>query len=364
MESLRQNLFELKSKGFRRQLSFAQGMDASSNDVLGLSQHPQVRKDLIKALQDGVPMGAGGSRLLCGHHEQHAFVESFLADQFQCESALIYGSGYLANISLMTSLFKDFHIFSDELNHASLIDGIRLSGAEKSIYKHCEIKDLEEKISLSKAKNKVIISESLFSMDGDLAPLPILYKIAQKYKAWLFIDEAHATGIYGQRGLGWVDELDRRENIISVHTMGKAFGSQGAFVLCSKEVKDWLIHTSRGFIYTTSLPPLIMEQWMAAWRVWTAEPQIRQRLLDHIKWLGQAPRPFMKMPESHIVPILIPGNQKVVKVASTLQEKGFDIRAIRYPTVPKGCERLRVCLNSTHTREQLEKMFHAIEGLL
>ena len=361
---VRQYLSQLEAQGLSRRLFLPQGVDVSSNDILGLSRHPQIRRDMVESLRKGLPLGSGGSRLLRGHHKQHEEVERFLADKFKCEAALVYGSGYLANMGVITSLFKDFHIFSDELNHASLIDGMRLSGAEKSIYKHCDVEDLERKMSRSNATNKVIISESLFSMDGDFIPLPQICELAQQHGAWLFIDEAHGTGIYGQRGLGLVDELKSRKNIISVHTMGKAFGSQGAFVLCSQEIKDGLVNTSRSFIYTTSLSPLIMEQWMSAWRVWESEPQIRQGLLDRISWFQQNPRPFMKIPNSHIVPVVIPGNRRVMEMAAVLQSKNFDVRAIRYPTVPKGGERLRICLNVTQTYEQLEEIFCTIERLL
>ncbi len=395
--TLRRKLTQLEEKGLCRQLSLSTGVDFSSNDILGLSHHPHIRETLIEALQRGVPMGSGGSRLLCGHHLQHEKVEKFLAHKFQRPSALVYGSGYLANVGVITSLFSNthifsnVHIFSDELNHASLIDGIRLSGASKSIYKHCDLRDLEEKMSqieghpspqspmekapfiekapLEPPPFKVIISESLFSMEGDFAPLQDLYALAQKHEAWLFIDEAHATGIYGQKGLGFVDDLESKRNIISVHTMGKAFGSQGAFVLCSEEVKKWLINTSRSFIYTTAPSPLVMEQWMAAWTVWESEPQLRQKLWEHMDWLwthlgknhSYAHSDGRGTQRSHIVSVLVPGSRQVTRVAEGLQRKNFNIKPIRYPTVAKGNERLRICLKSTQTRQQLEEVFHFIK---
>ena len=281
LEPIRHNLSQLEHQGQLRHLFLSQGVDVSSNDTLALSTHPQIRCDLVAALEAGVPMGSGGSRLLHGHHRQHEEMECFLADKFECEAALIYGSGYLANLGVITSLFKDFHIFSDELNHASLIDGIRLSGAKKSIYKHCDLGDLREQILASSASRRVIVTESLFSMNGDFAPIDALYELAQGCGAWLLVDEAHATGIYGQRGLGL---LCHRKDTISVHTMGKALGSQGAFVLCPREVKEWLVNTSRSFIYTTSPSPLLMEQWKSAWGVWESEPQRREKLLEHMQW--------------------------------------------------------------------------------
>ena len=361
MQHICNHLFELKAQGLFRQLHLPQGIDVSSNDVLGLSHHPQVRQDLIHSLKKGVPMGAGGSRLLRGHHKQHEGVEEFIADKFQCESALVYGSGYLANMGVITALFKDFHIFSDEWNHASIVDGIRLSGARKSIYRHCDIADLKENIFRSEAKNKVIVSESLFSMSGELAPVDLLWELAQECRAWLMIDEAHATGIYGKRGLGFVDDLGCRKNIVSVHTMGKAFGAQGAFVLCCRVVRDELVNTSRSFIYTTSPSPLLMEQWKSVWRIWERE-QMQHKLLKQVSWFHKQASCSSSL-KSHIIPIVVPGNKRVIEVAKRLQENNFDVRGIRYPTVPKGQERLRICLNIHQTRPQLEKMLHLVSDL-
>lgn len=353
------SLHGLKAQGLLRQLKILQGIDLTSNDVLRLSRHEKVRKKIITALKRGTPLGAGGSRLLGGHHRQHQEVEEFLAQTFRREAALIYGSGYLANIGVITALFKDAHIFSDKLNHASLIDGIRLAKMRPQIYPHNNMEVLEEYLSQSRAKKKVIISESLFSMTGDFAPVERICQLAQKYHAWIFIDEAHATGIYGHRGLGLVDEINIKNDprVISMHTMGKAFGGQGAFVLSSAEIKEILINTSRSFIYTTAPSPLTMVQWMATFSVWRETPQLREKLFKVMNWWGG------DKCKSHIVPIPISGNREVVAKAKGLEKRNFAVMPIRYPTVAKGEERIRISLNIELTEEQVEEVKQIIDKI-
>ena len=215
---------------------------------------------------------------------------------------------------------------------------------------------LEKALAQSSSKReKVIISESLFSMSGKFAPLEEIYQLAQKYNAWCFIDEAHTSGIYGARGLGLVDELgEPKGRVISVHTMGKAFAGQGAFVLSSPEVREWLINTSRSFIYTTAPPPIQMVQWKAVFSLWQKCPHLRQKLFQVMSWWGKGCK-------SHIVPVPIAGNEEVVAGANALAKENFFVRPIRYPTVPVGKEQLRICLSVELSREQIERIKRIID---
>lgn len=233
-------------------------IDFSSNDYLGLSRCPRIKAKLISELEAGCPLGATGSRLLSGQTPYHERVECFLAEAFVVPSALLFSSGFMANLGVLSAfggLGADF--FSDEFNHASLVDGMRLTKVPKAIFRHNDLHHLDDLLKQSHSPLKVIVTESVFSMDGDLAPLSGLVELAEQYDAWLVVDEAHATGVFGYRGLGRIEEIGfGAHKIISIHTGGKALGGQGAFVLSNQDFREILINRARSFIFSTALSPL------------------------------------------------------------------------------------------------------------
>ena len=270
---------------------------------------------------------------------------------------MVFSSGYLANIGVIPALAQGRTVFSDELNHASLIDGIKLSKSPCKIYPHNDLNFLENLLK-SVSGDKLIVTESLFSMEGDFAPLKEISGLALKYGALLLVDEAHATGIFGHRFSGLVSELEEKEHIVSIHTCGKALGGFGAFVGSEALIKDYLINNCRSFIYTTAPPPLMLIQWKAALAVLKKESfrplSLRKKSLNFRSTLKD--QFCLKETESPIVPLLMASNRKALQTAEQLRKKGLDVRAIRFPTVPKGKERLRVVLKYSHSEEQLKAL--------
>jgi len=337
------------------------GLDFCSNDYLGMAAHEEVRSGLRAYLEEGGPIGAPSSRLLRGHTEIHESCESFLAEAFGFESALLFSSGYLANLGVLGALAgEDTEFFSDALNHASLVDGMH--GSKRAIFRHGDTGHLESLLTTSNALRKVIVTESLFSMDGDFAPLAEIAALARKHGSWLIVDEAHATGLYGG-GRGLLEGVDTEGlPLISVHTGGKALGAMGAFVLSSRMVREFLVNRARSFIFTTALSPLIAKQLEISARIVFASPERRGACLAHALELRSA----LSLPlyPSPIVPISIPGNARVLAAAAKLQERGFDVRAIRAPTVAPGTERLRVCVKSFHQPEDIARLATNIEEVI
>lgn len=339
-------------------------VDFSSNDYLGLSDCGRIRRSLIEDLESGCRLGATGSRLLSGQSECHERVEAFLARTYEAPSALLFGSGYMANLAILTSfgtLGAEF--FSDELNHASLIDGMRLTRSLKTVFRHNDLEHLKDRLTKSSSELKVIVTESLFSMEGDLSPLEAMHALAMEHDAWLVVDEAHATGVFGSRGLGRLEgRLGRNSKIVAVHTGGKALGGQGAFVLSSREFRELLVNRARTFIFTTALSPLSALQLEHAVKEIGRDTSRGPLLLD----LAQKTRDILS-PDftilrsgSQIIPVIVGSNRMALKAANHLQSAGFDVRAIRSPTVPDGTERLRIALKSFHRIEELERFSFAL----
>ena len=348
----------LKRTGNYRELRLREDLlDFSSNDYLGMADDPEIRSQLIWELQHGCGLGSTGSRLISGNTAAHAAAESTLAKLFGFDSALIFSSGFAANTGVL-SAFRgpDVCFFSDELNHASLIDGMRLSGSPKKVYLHLDMKNLEEKLATCESPLKVIVSESVFSMDGDLAPLAELLAIAAKHRALLIIDEAHATGVFGETGLGLLPNSDHK--VISIHTGGKALGAQGAFVLSSHRVREYLVNKSRSFIYSTAVSPLSARHLeIAMLKVSKAKNERRHliKLVERVRsGLGLA------LQESQIIPLVLGSNELVLATEERLRLAGFSVKAIRSPTVKVGSERLRVTLKSFHTEEQVADLIKII----
>jgi 8-amino-7-oxononanoate synthase len=343
-------------------------LDFSSNDYLGLSSCGRIRAALVAELEGGCPLGATGSRSLSGHTPAHERVESFLSSLFGVPSALLFSSGFLANLGLMNALGSaGAHFFSDESNHASLIDGIQLSRRPKTIFRHNDLSDLEAALRKFDSPLKVIVTESVFSMDGDLSPLKEMKALADRLGAWLVVDEAHSTGIFGPRGLGRIDELGLHgDHLISIHTGGKALGGQGAFVLSNAEVRELIVNQARGFIFSTALAPLSALQIEFSLREVVAKPFLGAQLLEKAKeWRESLPRAWdCRGSQSQIVPLVTGSNEKALRVSAHLEAAGFDVRAVRAPAVPEGLERLRLTLKSHHGSCDLARLKEALAGVM
>jgi 8-amino-7-oxononanoate synthase len=338
-------LAELRGSGLLRQMRLPAGIDLVSNDYLGLASHPYLA-EAIRAALDDVPAGSGGSRLLRGHHEIFERVEERLATFAGSESALLFGSGYAANVGLLQAIATpDDLIVSDERNHASLIDGIRLTRAATAIYPHQDLTALESALRAPRKGRAIVVTESVFSMDGDLTPLSDLCAIADRAGAVVVVDEAHATGMYGPRGSGRIEELGLRDRVAAtIHTGGKALGSGGAWVAGSRALRDVLVNRARSFIFSTAPLPLLCAALIAGLELVEQEPERRTEVRRKSSLLRRALADAGKPTggESMIVPVIVGGNEEAVALQTALAKAGFDVRAIRPPSVPRGTARLRV----------------------
>jgi 8-amino-7-oxononanoate synthase len=345
-EELARALVARGEQGLRRHLRLPAGTDFVSNDYLGLREDPRIRHRMQEALAE-LDAGAGGSRLLRGHHAAFARLEERLAAWCGAEAALLFGSGYAANVGLLQALCgPDDLIVSDALNHASLIDGARLSGAGKAIYAHRDVGEVADILSRPRAGRAFVVTESLFSMDGDLAPLRELCDVAERRGALVIVDEAHATGLYGPRGSGRVEELGLRDRVLAtVHTGGKALGSGGAWVAGPLELRDTLVNQARTFVFSTAPLPVLTAALHAALDVVSSEPHRREEVFRKSCLLRERLRhagATVSADASPIVPIVTGDNAAALALQDGLFEAGFDARAIRPPTVPPGTARLRV----------------------
>jgi 8-amino-7-oxononanoate synthase len=332
-------------------------IDFCSNDYLGI-----VKNKLIeKSLSTGISHGSTGSRLLSGNYKLIEDAEKAIAEFHDAEAGLIFNSGYDANTGLLSSVpQKNDLIIYDQLSHASLRDGIRLSFASSFSFLHNDLKDLQKKLSSAKdgSKNIFVVTESVFSMDGDFAPLKEIVELCVKYDAAFIVDEAHATGVIGEKGKGLVQELDLQKKCFArIHTFGKACGAHGAIVLGSEKLKQFLINFSRQFVYSTALPPAAAEAIAASYRIFPAMKKERDHIKKLVRIFKKADLKYNVLAgETPIQVVIIPGNEEVKNMAKTLQEEGFDIRPILYPTVPKGQERLRIVMHAFNTVEELERV--------
>jgi len=343
-------------------------IDFSSNDYLGLSEHPKLKTAAIKATER---FGASScaSRLLSGDLEIHHQLEEKTARFKNKEAALVFNSGYQANVGMISALYgKGDCIFSDRLNHASILDGIILSQARFFRFAHNDTGHLRELLEKERAKfkNALIVTESVFSMDGDKAPLKELVGLKEKYDCQIMVDEAHATGIFGKHGAGVVEEegLQKRIDLI-MGTFSKAPGSFGAYAAASREIIDYLVNTARSFIYSTALPPAVIAANLAGLELIKAEPWRRKTLLENAAYLRRElqRKGFQVKGASQIIPVITGENIKTAKFARALQEKGYWVLPIRPPTVPKGQARLRFSLTVHHTRKILQKLSDDISGI-
>lgn len=358
-DRIKSQLAELDEKGLRRSLSSPNGLDFSSNDFLCLANDERLINSAIAGLHL-VGVGSTGSRLLRGERIVFAKVEQQFAEWKVAEKSLYFSSGYQANVGLISTITKIGDvIFSDELNHASLIDGIRLSNANKVVYPHLDFEKLGQLLRETDCKGqKFLITESLFSMDGDVAPLDKYAEICAETNTVLIVDEAHAVGIYGKKGSGLIEHFGlNHDSIISINTAGKALGVSGAFVAGSADLTEFLINRCRSFIYSTAPLPICAVTLSNSIEVIQNEPDRRKSLLELSEYFHQLLKDngfAVPNETTQIIPILIGDSKKAVDLAHKMQLAGFDIRAIRPPTVPHGTSRLRVSLNIGLTKKNLE----------
>ncbi|TCP68557.1 8-amino-7-oxononanoate synthase [Baia soyae] len=343
-------------------------LNLSSNNYLGLAGHPQLTDAMREAIGRGVGAGSPSSRLIVGHEEETALLESELASWQESEAALVFGNGYLANLGVLSALLgRDDAVFSDRLNHASIVDGIRLSGATHFRYRHRDLGHLESYLKKADQKGirrKLIVTDGVFSMDGDLAPLQELVYLKERYGAALFVDEAHSVGVIGVQGRGWAHELEMADQVdLHMGTFSKAFGVYGAYVAGRREWIRYLIHTARSFIYTTALPPVVISAIRRSLQLVRQGDLLRQSLAGKCRYFREElSRAGFQLTDSMtpIIPIMLGESSSAVEFSQRLVECGILAVAIRPPTVPSGEARIRFSLMASHRDEDVREAIRSI----
>jgi 8-amino-7-oxononanoate synthase len=340
----------------------------SSNDYLGLANHPEVLA-AFKMAVDQYGVGSGSAHLICGHSRAHHALEEELAEFTGREKALLFSTGYMANVGVISALVgRGDYVLEDRLNHASLLDGGLLSRAQFSRFKHADYADLQAHI-LNSAGRKLVVSDGVFSMDGDLADLPLLVELVDQYQAGLLIDDAHGFGVLGKNGGGIVEHFGLTQNQVPIlmGTLGKAFGTFGAFVAGSDELIQWLIQKARSYVFTTALPPAVAEATRTSLRLLQTESWRREHLQALIARfrLGALQQGLQLMDSfTPIQPILVGDSQQAMTISSALLERGFLLSPIRPPTVPKGTARLRVTFSAEHQYHQVDALLDALSKVI
>jgi len=388
LDALRGRLAQLERQGLKRVRKTTSGANLAcptvnghplqafcSNDYLGLAGDPRI----VRALQEGAERfgaGSGASHLISGHHQVHARLEerlaSFVADHVPNAAALYFSTGYMANVGViagMVAFDENTEVFSESLNHASLIDGMRLARAKTQVYDHCDVIALEQMLSASSAASKLVVTDSVFSMDGDLAPLPQILSLCETYDAWLLVDDAHGFGMLGKRGHGALEHFGLNSSrIIYMGTLGKAAGVAGAFVAADSSVIDWLVQRARSYVYSTASPPALAYALLASLDIiegpdGTARREHLQNLigvlsnsLDLRRW---------NKPDSNtaIQPVVIGENNEALKASQRLYDTGFWVPAIRPPTVPAHTARLRITLSAAHDANAVARLAEAVNRI-
>ena len=340
----------------------------ASNSYLDLANIPELKQAMAQAVLDW-GTGSGGARLTTGNKTPHDELEIELAKFKGEEAAITFNTGYMANVGTISALCgKSDIIFSDALNHASIIDGIRLSRATCVVYKHNDMTDLERAIQENATNQKMlIVTDAVFSMDGDLANLPELLRIAHTYNCLLMIDEAHATGVIGRTGRGLAEHYGCEHADVTVGTLSKAIACEGGFVAGKKQLIEFLKNKSRSFIFTTAMSPAMAAGALRNLRFLESHPERVQQLQENVKFFCEAlQREGLNVPQSPsaIIPVIIGDEAAALNASAKLLERGYVIPAIRYPTVAKGQARLRASLMATHTHEELERAAKAIAQVI
>ncbi|PBB41133.1 8-amino-7-oxononanoate synthase [Mesorhizobium sp. WSM3866] len=366
LDRYRATLDGLARKHRLRTLSSRSGADFASNDYLGLARSKRMAEAVAAALAAGTPVGATGSRLLRGNTPEHEALEAKAARFFGAERALFFGGGYVANFAALTTLpQKGDLIVLDELIHASAHEGARAGRAEVMLAAHNDAGAVDDAIRSWRASGgggrPWIVAESLYSMDGDRAPLGELIEVADRHDAFLFVDEAHATGVYGPDGRGLAHDLEGRDNVVVLHTCGKALGASGALVTAPAVLCDYLVNRCRPFIYATAPSPLMAVVAATALDIVVQEPDRRERLAGLVALVGKRAENLGLAPSgSQILPIIVGDNAGTMALAAALQSRGFDVRGIRPPTVPEGTARLRISLTLNVGEADVSALFDAL----
>jgi len=380
LERLRAELAQLKAQSLRRNrrlLESPQGarvhvegralLSFCSNDYLGLANHPALIAAASQAVL-GTGVGAGASHLITGHHALHHALEMRIAEFVGLPAALLFSTGYMANIGVVTALIgRDGEVFADRLNHASLNDAALLSRAKLTRYPHNDLAALETQLSSSRAVQKLVLVDAVFSMDGDLAPLPDLLALCERYDAWLLVDDAHGFGVLGAGGRGALVHFGLASpRIIYMATLGKAAGVFGAVVAGEAEVIEWLLQKARTYIYTTATPPLLSAALLASIDLIEAGDGLRAHLQNLIKQLRaglHTPNWQLMDSATPIQPVLIGSNDAVLAASQRLLERGILVPAIRPPTVPANSARLRISLSAAHTEADVAQLVDALNSI-
>ena len=367
----REALAEQRAAGLLRELRWIDGRQGAwveregrrvlllcSNDYLGLASHPALAEAAAAGLRES-GTGAGASRLISGSMRIHRVLEERFAAWKKSERALVFPTGYHANIGAVTALVRAGDaVFSDQLNHASLIDGCRLSGAAVHVYAHGDVTALEDLLRRSEARHRLIVTDSVFSMDGDLAPLPEICDLADCYDAFVLVDDAHGTGVLGETGAGAVEHFGLHGRVdVQMATLSKALGGAGAVVCAAAPVVDLLVNRARAFIYTTGLPPAVAASALAAADLVQREPQRLAALRDNAARLRAGLKQIgYDVPdgETPIIPVVLGDSEVAMEASRRLLDEGVFVQAIRPPTVPPGSARLRVTVMATHTPEDID----------
>ncbi len=342
----------------------------SSNDYLGLAADPRLAR-AVAATAARWGVGSGSSRLIAGNVAVLEKLEQALAEFMNVEAALVFPSGYHANLGAIMALAGPGDVIvSDELNHASIIDGCRLSRARVAVYEHANVDELDRLLDeASDAERKLVVTESVFSMEGDLAPLDQIVKVAREHDAMIMVDEAHALGVLGENGRGALESFGVQTNEVDavMGTLGKALGSSGAFVCGSQRLRDWLVNRARTFVFTTGMAPPSAGAAIEALRIVRDEPDRRTHLLALADKLRAALTTMGRGTDNSIaaiVPIVIGDPEATMNACETLLERGLFVQGIRPPTVPAGTSRLRINLSAGHTEEQVDQLINAIEEII
>lgn len=389
-DQLSSALADLDAQGLRRKRRLLDGpqgvrvwvdgrefLSFSSNDYLGLAAHPAIA-EAARAAIAAAGVGAGAAHLLTGHHRLHHDLEAELAAFVGLPAALLFSTGYMASLGVIPALLdRHGEVFEDRLNHASLVDAALLSRAKLTRYPHLDLAWLDRKLGESAAKVKLIATDSVFSMDGDLAPVDELLALAEKHGAWLYVDDAHGFGVLEREASGERREAENphalsalrltpHPSLIYLATLGKAAGVAGAFVAGTEDLVEWLVNRARAYIYTTAQPPLLAAAVSASLKLIAGEPWRRQHLAVLIARLkaGAAGLPWPLMAsDSPIQPLLVGSNADALRLAEGLGERGILIPAIRPPTVPQGQARLRISLSAAHSFDDLDALLGALKDL-
>ncbi|MCL4558483.1 MAG: 8-amino-7-oxononanoate synthase [Deltaproteobacteria bacterium] len=384
---LREELDRIGGKGLLRSMHRIDGMQGPivkmdgrdvilmcSNNYLGLAGRTELIEAAVSAAQK-YGVGSAASRLISGDMALHERLEHDIAGFKKTESALVFNSGYHANIGIISAIADgDTAVLSDSLNHASIIDGVRLARARTFVYEHRDVGMVEDMLGSMEGKGpgfrpsrKLIVTDSVFSMDGDIAPLREIAGLARKYNAILMVDEAHATGILGEHGRGAVEMFGLDDGVhVQMGTLGKAFGSFGAYAAGTKLLTDYLVNRARSFIFTTSLPPAVCAVSSKAIELVRQHPELRKALGDNIAFMRKGLRDIgfdVSDDPTPIIPLIIGDAERTMQFSSSLLGKGVFVSGIRPPTVPEGTSRLRLTVTAAHTREMLGKVLDVIRGM-